>query len=203
MNKIEQSIEDIFDFLDSCKTQPLSNNKLIVPKDEIFDLIESLRLMVPDEIKRYNKVVSNREAILADAEKKAAVVVEDAKKKLEGMVNEQEVVQQAYEHANHIVNEASQQATDIRRSAEAEAEQLRENALRYANDLLKMLEATLQGAYNSSMANYKALTDNLKVNLDTVKSNISELGIEENKPVVKEDVYEDEDEDYRSSGSIE
>ena len=70
-SRIEQLIEDIYEFVESCRMQPLSSTKVIVPKDELYDLLDELRLRTPDEIKRYQKIIANRDAIIADAEEKA------------------------------------------------------------------------------------------------------------------------------------
>ena len=71
VSRIEELIEDIYDFVEECKMQPLSSTKVIVPKDELYDLLDELRLRTPDEIKRYKKMLENKDAILQDAEAKA------------------------------------------------------------------------------------------------------------------------------------
>ena len=63
-SRIEQIIDEIDEFIDSCKFQPLSATKIIVNKEEIEELLRELRLKTPDEIKRYQKIISNKDAIL-------------------------------------------------------------------------------------------------------------------------------------------
>ena len=70
-SRIEQLIDEIEEYIDNCKYQPLSNSKIIVNKDEIDDLLRELRQKTPEEIKRYQKIISNKEAILNDAREKA------------------------------------------------------------------------------------------------------------------------------------
>ena len=60
-SKIEQLIDDIEVYIDSCKYQPLSSSKIIVNKEEIDELLRELRMNTPDEIKRYQKIISNKE----------------------------------------------------------------------------------------------------------------------------------------------
>ena len=67
-SKMEQIIGEIEDFIDGCKYQPLSNTKIIVNKEELEELIAELREKTPEEVKRYQKIISNKEAILADAQ---------------------------------------------------------------------------------------------------------------------------------------
>ena len=70
-SRIEQIIEEIEEYVDSCKFQPLSSTKIVVNKEELEELLRELRMKTPDEIKRYQKIISNKDAILADAQTKA------------------------------------------------------------------------------------------------------------------------------------
>lgn len=49
-SRIEQIIEEIEEYVDSCKYQPLSTTKIVVNKEEIEELLRELRLKTPDEI---------------------------------------------------------------------------------------------------------------------------------------------------------
>ena len=62
-SRIEQIIEEIEEYIDSCKFQPLSTSKIIVNKDQMDELLRELRMKTPDEIKRYQKIISNKEQI--------------------------------------------------------------------------------------------------------------------------------------------
>ena len=48
-SRIEQIIDEIDEFIESCKFQPLSATKIIVNKEEIEELLRELRLKTPDE----------------------------------------------------------------------------------------------------------------------------------------------------------
>ena len=65
-SRMEQIIEEIEEYIDSCKFQPLSSTKILVNKEELEELLTELRMKTPEEIKRYQKIISNKEAILAD-----------------------------------------------------------------------------------------------------------------------------------------
>ena len=66
-SRMEQIIEEIEEYIDNCKYQPLSSTKIVVNKDELEELLTELKMKTPEEIKRYQKIISNKEAILADA----------------------------------------------------------------------------------------------------------------------------------------
>ena len=95
-SRIEQIIEEIEEYIDSCKYQALSNSKIIVNKDEIEELLRELRMKTPDEIKKYQKIISNRDAIIADAQEKANAIIAEATVHTNELINEHEIMQQAY-----------------------------------------------------------------------------------------------------------
>ena len=72
MSKIEQLISEIEMYLDSCKIQSFSGGKrIVVEKDIIDEMLAELRMQTPEEIRTYQKIITNKDAILADAQSKA------------------------------------------------------------------------------------------------------------------------------------
>ena len=175
VSRIEQLIEDIYEFVESCKMQPLSSTKVVVPKDELYDLLDELRLRTPDEIKRYQKIISNRDAIIADAEEKASTMLSEAQEKTNNLISEHEIMQQAYYQANQIVDQATEEAHRIINAANQDAHQIRTGALSYSEDMLGIVEVILQNTFDESKNRFKSLLDSMEENLDIVKSNRKEL----------------------------
>ena len=78
-------ISEIEEYIDSCKFQALSNSKIIVNKEELEELLVELRLRIPDEIKKYQKIISQQETILNEAQFQADAMMEDAKRQADSM----------------------------------------------------------------------------------------------------------------------
>ena len=133
-SRIEQIIEEIEEYVESCKYQPLSTTKIVVNKEELEELLRELRLKTPDEIKRYQKIISNKDAILADAQNKADAIIAEAQAKAREMVEQSEVMQSAYAQANETVNNANQQAQEILDAATNDANSIRLGAIGYTDD---------------------------------------------------------------------
>lgn len=174
-SRIEQLIEDIYEFVESCRMQPLSSTKVIVPKDELYDLLDELRLRTPDEIKRYQKIISNRDAIIADAEEKAETILRQTREKAKDLLNEHEIMQQAFYQANEMVTQASEEADRLRNDASEEAAQIRTGALVYSNDVLSDVEVVLANAYDAAVSKYDGFIGTLKNNLEIINNNKKEL----------------------------
>jgi len=174
-SRIEQLIEDIYEFVESCRMQPLSSTKVIVPKDELYDLLDELRLRTPDEIKRYQKIIANRDAIVADAEEKAETMMAQAREKAKELLNEHEIMQQAYYQANEVIMQASEEVERMKSSAQNDADQIRTGALVYSNEVLTEVERVLANAYDSSKSKYDSFIGALKGNLEILENNKREL----------------------------
>jgi cell division septum initiation protein DivIVA len=191
ISRIEQLIEDIYEFVESCRMQPLSTTKVIVPKDELYDLLDELRLRTPDEIKRYQKIIANRDAILADAEEKAKAIMADADGRAQSLINNHEIMQQAYDQANEMVSIATADAERILASANSDANQIRA----YTEELLTNFEKLISGTYNNTKKNYETLINSLQNTLEVIESNKKELIIPEEEPVKEEEPASDENND--------
>ncbi|WP_343209537.1 ATPase [Anaerolentibacter hominis] len=174
-SKIEELIEEIYEFIESCKMQPLSSTKVIVPKDDLYDLLDELRLRTPDEVKKFQKIIANRDAILTDAENKANAMLREAQDKMDQMVSEHEIMQEAYARADEIINQATEEAQGILQSANDDAAEIRDGAMAYTTDMLSSLESILTSALSDSKTYYSALIDALQSNLNTVTGNKQEL----------------------------
>ena len=175
-SRIEQIIEEIEEYIDrDCKYQPLSTTKIIVNKEHLDELLRELRMKTPDEIKRYQKIIANRDAILADAQAKADAMIEEAQVQTTELVSEHEIMQQAYAQANEIVTQATAQAQEIVDNATSDANAIRMGAIRYTDDLLSNAENIIGHTLDSYSTKYDGLINSLQEYYDVVRSNRAEL----------------------------
>ena len=174
-SRIEQIIDDIEEFIDSCKYQPLSNTKIIVNRDEIDELIKELRLKTPDEIKRYQKIINNKDAIFEDAQTKADALIADAQARAQELVTQHEIMQKAYAQANDTINAANKQAQEILDSATQDANSIRLSAITYTDDMISNIGSVLITTLEDAGVKYKTFIDSLQSCLDVVNHNRQEL----------------------------
>ncbi len=178
-SRIEQLIDELEEYIESCKPKFMSSSEIIVNKEEIDELLRDLRMKTPDEIRRYQKIISNKEAILNDARAKAQALIDEATVHTNELISEHEIMQQAYEQANGIVAQAAGQAQEILDKATMEANELRMQAAKYTEDRLAELESIVASAIQSSSANYDRLIERLLGSLgqyrDLIQSNLRAL----------------------------
>lgn len=196
-SRMEQIIEEIEEYIDSCKFAALSNNKILVNKEELEELISELRSKTPEEIKRYQKIISNKEAILADAQAKADQIIAQAQIQTNELVSEHQIMQQAYAQANEVVMIATKQAQEILDNAQNEANSLRMSAMAYTDGQLKSIEDVLTSAIDTSKARYDNLISSMQGFLDVVAANRAQLfpaQVEEELPKKSSSVQESAEE---------
>ena len=184
MSRIEQLISDIEAYIDNCKYQPFSSNKIIVDKDQLEDMLSELRLKTPDEIKKYQKILNNKEAIISDAKEQAESILNAAQIQTEELINEHEIMQRAYAQANQLIEQATAQAQHILDSATEDANNIRMGAVQYTDDMLGKLQYIIEHSIKDNREKYTSLLSGLESVLSVVENNRKELQIsdEEEQP---------------------
>ena len=195
MSRIEQLIGEIEEYIESCKFQPLSNTKILVNKEELEELLVELRLRIPDEIKKYQKIISNQDAILNEARAQADAMVAEATAQTNELVNEHEIMQKAYEQANQVIEMATSQAQEILNNATRDANEIRLGAIQYTDDMLANMQTMLQDVVEKSNSHYSAMMDNFQQFYNTITSNRAELAPETEEPAPQETSEAEEEAD--------
>lgn len=175
MSRIEQLIGEIEEYIDSCKFQPLSNTKILVNKEELEELLVELRLRIPDEIKKYQKIISNQDAILNEARTQADSILAQATAQTDELVNEHEIMQRAYAEAEEVVAQAQQQAQEILDSAMEDANNIRQGSINYTDEMLQSLQAIIAHSMEDAQGRFEAFFNSMQSSYDIVMANRNEL----------------------------
>jgi hypothetical protein len=124
---------------------PLTHN-VIVDEDRMLDLIDQMRVAIPDEVKKAQQVLSQRDRVLAQAQEEANRTLSLAREKSEGLVEQ-----------SAIAEAARIRAREIEQQAEIDAEKTRREADDYVIDTLSRLEEQLQRSLNQARNGILAL----------------------------------------------
>ncbi len=153
-NRIEQVIGDIEEYIDGCKMQAFSNTKIIVDRPQIEEFLDELRQYTPEEVKKYQRMLSNRDKIMADAKKKANEIEEKAVAYANHMVEEHQITKMAYDKANEILEAAKEQANKLVADANEQANQIRQGSQEYSSQMLENLHSVLAGTIDDYQNRY-------------------------------------------------
>ncbi|MBP7693569.1 MAG: hypothetical protein KA764_16725 [Anaerolineales bacterium] len=103
--------------------------KLAVDEDRVLELIDQMRVSIPEEVKKAQQILNQRDKILAQAQEEADRTVKLAQEKALQLVERETLVEQA-----------KLRAADLMRQAQADAEGIRADADDYVLDVLTRLE---------------------------------------------------------------
>lgn len=138
-------IEVLEDYIEKGVSIPLSG-KCLVDKEEILEVIQEIRLKLPDDLKQAKWVKEERQRILLEAQKEADNIIKSAEDKIISMIDEHEITKKAYEQANEIIANAQKNAREIRIGTKE-----------YADEVLENLENIIQNTINVIRENRQEL----------------------------------------------
>ena len=98
----------------------------------MLDLIDQMRVSIPEEVKKAQQVIAQRDRLLAQAQEEAARTVQLAKDKAAELVERDTIALAAQSRADQILQ-----------TAKADADAIRSDADDYALEVLTLLEAEL------------------------------------------------------------
>ncbi len=174
---IEEMISEIEIFVDNCKYQTLSTTKIIVPKEDLSQMLSELKMKLPNEIERCKKIMRNKEAILADARQRADSIITESVAEANRLVDQNQIVELANIRANEILDMARQQAEQIVAEATNEATEVRLGAMQYTGDKLAEVSGYINATLEAEKANYENLIASLQSNLEIMVSNAQEINL--------------------------
>ena len=121
-------LEELFN---ESKPIPLTHS-VVVDEDRMLEIIDQMRISIPDEVKNAQQILAQRDRVLAQAQEEANRTVKLAKNKGDDIVARDAIVEAAQVRADQLLTQAR-----------AEAEVIRIEADDYIIESLTALEAEL------------------------------------------------------------
>ena len=125
---ILQLIDRLEELFNESKAIPLTHN-VLVDEDRMLELIDQMRIAIPEEVKKAQQVVAQRDRVMAQAQEEANRTLQLSRDKAEQYIQKDMIVQEAQRRAEQIINQAR-----------AEAEATRADADNYVIDTLMQLQ---------------------------------------------------------------
>ena len=126
-------LEELFN---QSRSIPLTR-QVVVDEDRMLDLVDQMRVSIPEEVKKAQQILAQRDRILAQSQEEANRTVSLAREKSDQMIEKDAVAQAANSRAEQIIARAR-----------AEAEGIRDEADRYVVERLATLQMELERILN-------------------------------------------------------
>lgn len=133
---ILQLIDRLEELFNESKTIPLTRN-VMVDEDKMLDIIDQMRIAIPEEVKKAQQLLGQRDRVLAQAQEEANRTLEIARQKADQLVAK-----------DMVAVEAQRRSEQILAQARSDAEGIRADADDYVINSLRQLEAELDRNLN-------------------------------------------------------
>lgn len=144
---ILQLIDRLEELFNESKSIPLTRN-VMVDEDRMLDIIDQMRIAIPEEVKKAQQLLGQRDRVLAQAQEEANRTLELARQKADQLVMKDSVTQEAQRRAEQIIAQAR-----------VEAENIHADADEYALNSLSQLRDELERILNQVVNGIRLLKD--------------------------------------------
>ncbi len=151
---ILQLVDRLEEILNQARPFPFTHN-VIVDEDRILDLIDQMRVAIPEEMKKAQQLLAQHDRLLAQAEEQANRTLAIAREKSDQLVERDAIVQAAQARAEQIAAQAR-----------ADVEDTKQEADEYAVETLARLEMELD-RYLTQVRNGIRTLQNQRQNLES------------------------------------
>ena len=110
-------VDKIEDLFNESRALPFTRN-IVIDEDKLLDIIDQMRVTVPEEIKKAQQIVTQKDRIIAQAQEEANRIITLAKEKAEQIVEREAIVKSAQNRSQQIVTQARDDANATRRDAD-------------------------------------------------------------------------------------
>jgi dsDNA-specific endonuclease/ATPase MutS2 len=133
---ILQLIDRLEELFNDAKAVPFTHN-VVVDEDRMLEIIDQMRIVIPDEVKKAQQVLTQKDRVMAQAQEEAERTLALAREKAQQAAGKDNIVVEAQRRAEQIVNQAR-----------ADAEATRRDADDYVADTLIQLQDNLERILN-------------------------------------------------------
>jgi len=152
--EVMDRFEELECIIENASSIPFSH-KSSIDKNEVLEIISSIKAALPEELKQAHWVNQERHTIINKAKQDADKIVEQAKKEAERIKeeyeqniedlkkNSQEILD-AYLEASEPVVKAEEKANEMISRAELLAKEIKLGSIEYAEDVLSTVEHNLK-----------------------------------------------------------
>ena len=114
---ILQLIDRLEELFNDAKAVPFTHN-VVVDEDRMLEIIDQMRVVIPDEVKKAQQVLAQKDRVMAQAQEEAERTLALARDKAEQVAAKDNIVVEAQKRGDQILNQARADADATRRDAD-------------------------------------------------------------------------------------
>ena len=138
-----QNIVDRLESLVNTSARVPATSRTIVDSGKVRELVDQLRLAIPQDIKSAQEILNRKESIFGQAQVEARHLKVEAEEQFRSKVTESELVKAARRRADDMLMDAQRKAQRLLEQADTEAKRRRAEADAYSAEVLRNLDKQL------------------------------------------------------------
>ena len=149
-NGIEEIITTLYEMVQDAWSLPLGNEKCVVERDKVLDLLDEISNQLPGELKQAKTIVESRNEVITNAKREAENILKQAEQRAKQMISREEITRQA-----------AQQADEMVKAAQQKIKELKQVTYDYVDDSLRQTEEAIAEALSQvrdSRSKFRAVT---------------------------------------------
>ena len=119
----EQNIEDIisalYDMVQDARPVPLANDKCIVERDKVLDLLDEIIAQLPVELKQARTIVESRNDLISQGKREKENIIRKAQEQAKQLVSKEEICVEAKKRAEEMAKQAHERVEQIQKAGNA------------------------------------------------------------------------------------
>lgn len=147
-NEVLELVEMLYTMVTEAWGVPLGNEKCIVERDKVLNLLDEIKAQLPAEVAEARRLVNARDEFINNAKREADSIRKAAEDRARMMVDEQEIVLAAKTRSNEVLTQAESRTKELYRVANE-----------YVDDALRRTEEAINSALSEvrqSRSNFRA-----------------------------------------------
>lgn len=156
---VEELLEELDEMVEHSWNLPLSGGRTVIDAERIREILDDIRVNLPQELRQARAIVADRTQIIGDAKREAETIVRVAEERAKAMVNRDEIVKQAQNKANDLIAQEQARAREMRKASNDYVEDLMRRTDEALTANLSELRKTRQ-SIKASLRSGAGLTSN-------------------------------------------
>ncbi|MGD8814297.1 MAG: hypothetical protein PVI78_07445 [Anaerolineales bacterium] len=148
-------VDRLEELISDCRAIPLTRN-ILVDEDRILELIDQMRISIPEEVKKAMQITAQRDRMIAQAQEESSRTITLAKQKAEEMITHDAIVEAAQARAEKIIQQAREDTESIRHESD---DYVIESLEALERELARLLTQTRNGITKLAAERQKALQE--------------------------------------------
>jgi hypothetical protein len=125
-------IDRLEELFNNSRAIPFTHN-VIIDEDKFLDIIDQMRISVPEEVRKAQDVLTKKDRVMAQAQEESSRTLQLARDKADGLIEREALISDTKRRAEQIIEQAR-----------VESENIKAGADHYARESLINLEQALE-----------------------------------------------------------